>query len=82
MVSGALTTCAPPSVTIPFVLAIIKPAAFPDKGNVGRNSAPVVWSLLPLYCKVAEAAYASVPVTVVVAVPSIDRTPYTVVVPD
>ena len=42
------------------------------------NSTPVVWLALPLYCMVAEAPYVGT-VPVVVAVPSTERIPLTVV---
>jgi hypothetical protein len=69
---------AEPKVT-PLELLILTP---PLPGKEEINSPPVVCAELPVYWRVALAPYTSVPVTVVVDVPSIERTPFTVVVPE
>ena len=53
----------------------------PVAANGVIHSAPAVRAVAVLYCRVAVAPYAKLPVKVIVAVPSIERMPLTVVVP-
>ena len=53
------------------------PSKPPEPPNVEGSSIPVVWRLSPLYCSVAEEPYVGV-VPAAVAVPSIERIPFTV----
>jgi hypothetical protein len=79
IVSGipALNTFAAFIVIVP-VLAMITP---PVAVNGVFHSLPAVLDVGVLYRKVAAEPYVSVPVTVAVAVPSMERIPFTVVVP-
>ena len=78
MVRGteALKTFAAFRVMFP-VLAIMTPPVAAN--GVIHSSAEAVLAVDVLYCRVASAPYVTTPVvTVIVAVPSIDRTPFTV----
>ena len=59
----------------PFALLTITP---PVPLKPAENSVPVVWAVIPLYCKVAPEPYIGA-VPEVVADPSRDSTPFTVV---